>query len=111
MQVGASGSGKSSILRLLFRFYDPQSGNIRIDGQEISQVSRAENVRRALPLPAYGGRLLCASNSITPGKHCKQEFMVLIPHAKSSSVQHGVFISPPTGRKAGDTLGAGLSDS
>nr|XP_040056794.1 ATP-binding cassette sub-family B member 6, mitochondrial [Gasterosteus aculeatus aculeatus] len=39
--VGASGSGKSSILRLLFRFYDPQSGNIRIDGQEISQVHQS----------------------------------------------------------------------
>ncbi|XP_068590286.1 ATP-binding cassette sub-family B member 6, partial [Cebidichthys violaceus] len=39
--VGPSGSGKSSILRLLFRFYDLQSGNIRIDGQDISKVRQA----------------------------------------------------------------------
>ncbi|XP_034417624.1 ATP-binding cassette sub-family B member 6, mitochondrial, partial [Cyclopterus lumpus] len=39
--VGPSGSGKSSILRLLFRFYDSQSGNIRIDGQDISKVRQA----------------------------------------------------------------------
>uniref|UniRef100_A0A672YTV0 ATP-binding cassette, sub-family B (MDR/TAP), member 6b n=1 Tax=Sphaeramia orbicularis TaxID=375764 RepID=A0A672YTV0_9TELE len=39
--VGPSGSGKSSILRLLFRFYDPQSGFIRIDGQDISQVRQS----------------------------------------------------------------------
>ncbi|CAL9690692.1 unnamed protein product [Knipowitschia caucasica] len=36
--VGPSGSGKSSILRLLFRFYDLCSGSIRIDGQDISKV-------------------------------------------------------------------------
>ncbi|KAM7380159.1 hypothetical protein PAMP_003472 [Pampus punctatissimus] len=39
--VGPSGSGKSSILRLLFRFYDPQSGCIRIDGQDISRVRQS----------------------------------------------------------------------
>ena len=36
--VGASGSGKSTIGRLLYRFYDLQSGCIRIDGQAINQV-------------------------------------------------------------------------
>ncbi|CAK6973178.1 ATP-binding cassette sub-family B member 6 [Scomber scombrus] len=39
--VGPSGSGKSSILRLLFRFYDPQSGCIRIDDQDISRVRQS----------------------------------------------------------------------
>uniref|UniRef100_A0A672GM79 ATP-binding cassette sub-family B member 6 n=1 Tax=Salarias fasciatus TaxID=181472 RepID=A0A672GM79_SALFA len=36
--VGQSGSGKSTIIRLLFRFYDVQGGCIRIDGQDISKV-------------------------------------------------------------------------
>ena len=36
--VGGSGSGKSSILRLLYRFYDPQGGSVRIDGQDIRDV-------------------------------------------------------------------------
>uniref|UniRef100_UPI0037E7D0AE ATP-binding cassette sub-family B member 6 n=1 Tax=Semicossyphus pulcher TaxID=241346 RepID=UPI0037E7D0AE len=39
--VGPSGSGKSSILRLLFRFYDLQSGSIRVDGQDISTVRQS----------------------------------------------------------------------
>eukprot|EP00126_Sphaerothecum_destruens_P008010 Sdes_comp20057_c0_seq1m12929 len=43
--VGASGSGKSTILRLLYRFYDPLSGKIFIDGQDISQVN-LESLRR-----------------------------------------------------------------
>ncbi|KAM4836108.1 ATP-binding cassette sub-family B member 6 [Thomomys bottae] len=38
--VGPSGAGKSTILRLLFRFYDMNSGCIRIDGQDISQVTQ-----------------------------------------------------------------------
>jgi ATP-binding cassette subfamily B protein len=38
--VGASGSGKSTIGRLLFRFYDVQGGAIRIDGQDIRAVTQ-----------------------------------------------------------------------
>ncbi|XVF05874.1 hypothetical protein REPUB_Repub05bG0210700 [Reevesia pubescens] len=37
--VGTSGSGKSTILRLLFRFFDAHSGSIRIDGQDIRYVT------------------------------------------------------------------------
>ena len=45
--VGPSGSGKSTIARLLFRFYDIQAGCIRIDGQDISQVTQ-DGLRRAI---------------------------------------------------------------
>lgn len=45
--VGSSGSGKSTIARLLFRFYDIDQGHIRIDGQDIQQVSQA-SLRRAI---------------------------------------------------------------
>ncbi|CAN0876869.1 ABC transporter B family member 25, mitochondrial [Linum grandiflorum] len=36
--VGTSGSGKSTILRLIFRFFDTHSGSIKIDGQDIRDV-------------------------------------------------------------------------
>ncbi|WP_306474481.1 ABC transporter ATP-binding protein [Streptococcus sp.] len=42
--VGHTGSGKSSIMNLLYRFYDPQEGEIRIDGQNIRHFSR-ESIR------------------------------------------------------------------
>ena len=39
--VGASGAGKSTISRLLFRFYDVSGGAVRIDGQDIRDVTQA----------------------------------------------------------------------
>uniref|UniRef100_A0A8C8RDP9 Iron-sulfur clusters transporter ABCB7, mitochondrial n=1 Tax=Pelusios castaneus TaxID=367368 RepID=A0A8C8RDP9_9SAUR len=45
--VGGSGSGKSTIVRLLFRFFEPQKGNIYVAGQNIQDVS-LESLRKAL---------------------------------------------------------------
>lgn len=45
--VGESGAGKSSVLRLLYRFYDIQSGRILIDGQDIRNVTQ-RSLRRAI---------------------------------------------------------------
>ncbi|MCF8511315.1 MAG: ATP-binding cassette domain-containing protein [Rhodobacteraceae bacterium] len=38
--VGPSGAGKSTILQLLMRFYDPQSGEIRLDGVALPEMAR-----------------------------------------------------------------------
>ncbi|XP_058075257.1 ABC transporter B family member 25, mitochondrial-like isoform X2 [Magnolia sinica] len=45
--VGTSGSGKSTILRLLYRFFDSRSGTIRIDGQDIRGVT-LESLRKSI---------------------------------------------------------------
>ena len=45
--VGPTGSGKSTIARLLFRFYDPQDGSVRIDGQDVRDVTQ-ESVRQVI---------------------------------------------------------------
>lgn len=47
--VGPSGSGKSTVLNLLPRLYDPQSGQVRIDGSDIRAVSIA-SLRRSMAL-------------------------------------------------------------
>jgi len=45
--VGSSGAGKSTIARLLFRFYDVNGGAIEIDGQDIREVTQ-DSLRRAI---------------------------------------------------------------
>ncbi|HEX3189528.1 MAG TPA: ABC transporter ATP-binding protein [Streptosporangiaceae bacterium] len=47
--VGASGSGKSTIAQLLPRFYDPQSGVVRIGGYDVADVTR-DSLRAAIGL-------------------------------------------------------------
>ena len=45
--VGASGAGKSTMLSLILRFYDPQSGAVRLDGHDLRRIkhdSLRENV-------------------------------------------------------------------
>ncbi len=45
--VGHSGAGKSTIARLMYRFYDPTAGRILIDDQDIRQVTQ-NSLRRAI---------------------------------------------------------------
>lgn len=45
--VGSSGAGKSTISRLIFRFYEPSAGRITIDGQDIGMVTQ-ELLRAAI---------------------------------------------------------------
>jgi ATP-binding cassette subfamily B protein len=45
--VGPSGAGKSTIARLMFRFYDVGGGAIRVDGQDLREVSQ-DSLRAAI---------------------------------------------------------------
>ncbi len=47
--VGKSGSGKSTLVSLLPRFYDPQSGSVRLDGHEVREY-RLADLRRQVSL-------------------------------------------------------------
>ena len=59
--VGPSGSGKSTIAGLIFRFYDPESGNITIDGKELNnyQLSQIRNQMAIVPqeVMLFGGSI------------------------------------------------------
>ncbi len=55
--VGRSGAGKSTLVNLLLRFYDIDSGSIKIDGQDISQVSQ-ESLRAKIGMVTQDTSLL-----------------------------------------------------
>lgn len=58
--IGRSGSGKTSMTRLLFRFYDPIEGTIRLDGQDIRQA-RIGELRERIGLVTQEVQLFKAS--------------------------------------------------
>ncbi len=43
--VGPSGSGKTTFINLVCRFYDPDSGSVKLDGVDVRQISRADRTR------------------------------------------------------------------
>lgn len=47
--VGHTGAGKTTIINLLMRFYDPDGGTIKIDGQDVRELTRS-SVRRAFTM-------------------------------------------------------------
>jgi ATP-binding cassette subfamily C protein CydC len=49
--VGPSGAGKSTIARLALRFWDPQAGTIRLNGQDTHEVAQ-DDLRRAIGMVA-----------------------------------------------------------
>lgn len=55
--IGRSGAGKSTIVNLLLRFYEPQSGTVSIDGQDISGVTQ-ESLRAQIGLVTQDTSLL-----------------------------------------------------
>lgn len=55
--VGRSGAGKSTLIQLLLRFYELNKGQIRIDGQDINQVTQ-DSLRRSIALVTQDTSLL-----------------------------------------------------
>ncbi len=58
--VGPSGAGKTTILQLLMRFYDPQSGTIRLDGIDLREMAR-NDFRRAIAMVPQDPVIFAAS--------------------------------------------------
>lgn len=103
--IGHSGAGKSTLISLLLRFYDVEGGQIRIDGQDISQVSQ-DSLRGAIGLVTQDTSLLHRSirDNIAYGRPDATDAEI---HAAAVRAQADEFISAlndPQGRHGYDTL-------
>jgi ABC-type multidrug transport system fused ATPase/permease subunit len=58
--VGATGAGKSTLAKLVARFYDPQRGRVRVDGHDLRQL-RQQSLRRQLGIVPQEGFLFSGS--------------------------------------------------
>lgn len=107
--VGSSGSGKSTIMNLLLRFYDPQAGRITIDGVDIRSATLS-SLRRSLALVsqdivlfndtvraniAYGSRAASDEEIIAAAKKAHaHDFISALPQGYDTPVgPHGVKLS------------------
>jgi ATP-binding cassette subfamily B protein len=99
--VGSSGAGKSTISRLLFRFYDTTSGSIKIDGQDIRHITQS-SLRQAIGIVPqdtvlfndtiyyniqYGNHDACADEVYKAAKHAKiHDFILSLPNGYDTLV-------------------------
>ena len=63
--VGPTGAGKSTIARLLFRFYDPTSGRVLVDGHDLREVTQA-SLRAAIAVVPQDAVLFNDTHRLQP---------------------------------------------
>ena len=92
--VGSSGAGKSTLADLIPRFYDPQSGSIRVDGHDIREVTLSSLRRQIGIVPQetvlFGGTI---RDNIAYGNPLATDAMI---EAASRAANAHSFISDPS---------------
>jgi subfamily B ATP-binding cassette protein MsbA len=94
--VGPSGAGKRTIANLAMRFYDPQSGCIRIDGQDLREVT-FQSLRRQIGIVSQETLLLYGTvrDNITYGKPDADEESLMA--AARAAYAHDFILELPQG--------------
>ena len=102
--VGSTGSGKTTLIRLLLRFHDPSSGSISLDGDEIKDL-KVKSLRSSISLVtqtiilfpgtvmqniAYGRVGATEEEIITSAKIAEaHEFIMQLPHGYDTQIGEG----------------------
>jgi ATP-binding cassette subfamily B multidrug efflux pump len=101
--VGRSGAGKSTLVNLLLRFYDIQSGSIKIDGQDIRAVSQ-ESLRSQISMVTQDTSLLHRSvrENILYGREDASESEMLSAAKRAEAHEFIQQLSDPNLRRGYD---------
>ncbi|XP_048487595.1 multidrug resistance protein homolog 49 [Plutella xylostella] len=97
--VGASGCGKSTVLQLLLRFYDPDSGTIELDNLDITKAVTLPRLRRQLGVVQQEPTLFDATlaDNIAYGDNGRAVSMQEIIAAAKAANIHNFIASLPNG--------------
>ena len=101
--VGRSGAGKSTVVNLLLRLYDLESGRILIDGQDIAGVTQ-ESLRRQVGMVTQDTSLLHRSvrENIVYGRPDASEAELLRASQRAEAHDFILGLTDPKGRKGYD---------
>lgn len=101
--VGRSGAGKSTLINLLLHFYEPQQGQILIDGQDISQVTQ-DSLRAQIGMVTQDTSLLHRSvrENILYGKPDASEAELIAAAQQAEADEFIAQLTDPSGRTGFD---------
>jgi ATP-binding cassette subfamily B multidrug efflux pump len=101
--VGRSGAGKTTLMNVLLRFYDLESGQIRIDGQDISKVSQ-DSLRSMIGVVTQDTSLLHRSvrDNIAYGKPDAGDAEIIAAAKRANAWEFIETLVDPQGRKGLD---------
>jgi ATP-binding cassette subfamily B protein len=94
--LGATGSGKSTIINLLPRFYDPTAGRITIDGQDISRITLS-SLRDQISIVLQESTLFAASVRENIAFSCPDASFEAIVEAARTAQAHAFIEELPDG--------------
>lgn len=103
--VGRSGAGKSSLVNLLLRFSDVESGQIFIDGQDISQLTQ-DSLRGAIGMVSQDSSLLHRSvrANINYGRPEATDAMMIQASERAEAHEFIMDLADPNGRRGYDAF-------
>ena len=101
--VGRSGAGKSTLVKLLLRFYDPERGSIRIDDQEIGDVTQ-DSLRLAIGMVQQDSALLHRSvrDNLLYGRPDAKEAQMIAAAQQAQAHDFILDLEDPQGRSGYD---------
>ncbi|WP_416914873.1 MAG: ABC transporter ATP-binding protein [Roseicyclus sp.] len=101
--VGRSGAGKSTIVKLLLRFYDAEEGRILIDGQDIRRVTQ-DSLRREIGMVQQDSSLLHRSvrDNILYGRPDATEDQMIAAAKRAEAHEFILTLEDPQGRRGYD---------